>query len=402
MIGQLRELPGSVRLLLAGHLVSALGTGLVLPFLVVYLHRVRGLPLAVATLCVAVVAVGSVPANAVAGWEIDRRGARPVLFVGLVVSVVGEVLLATTHEAWQALASTLVEGIGAGIEWPALAALLASAATGTHRPVAFGLKHGLSNAGFACGGVIAALAVRDLRPGPLVTLYLLNAVSFAVFAALLLARPSIEMPAAPGDRLAGSYRQVLTDRRFRRLLGVTALLVGCGYAQLHAAFPAYLARPDGIGPSALAIAFTANTLAVVALQLPVLRWGASWPRRWLVAGGALAFAACWLIVLAAGSTGGGHALILVALAMVTMAGAEVLLSPSLDPLVNSYAPDDLRGRYNATQTLTWSGASVAGPAAVGPLLQVGGAPLLFGLLIAGCAAAAVLATRLREEATVSA
>jgi MFS family permease len=397
VIGQLRALPSSVRLLLAGHLVSALGSGLVLPFLVVYLHRMRGLPLSVATVCVAVVAAGSVPANAVAGREIDRRGARPVLLAGLVVSVVGEVLLATTHHAWQALASTLLEGVGAGIEWPALAALLATAATGTHRPAAFGLQHALSNAGFACGGVIAALAVRDLRPGPLVILYLLNAASFTVFAALLLMRPANEM-SGPGDRVPGSYRQVLTDRRFRRLLGVTVLLVGCGYAQLHAAFPAYLAGPGGIGPSALAIAFTANTLAVVVLQLPVLRWGASWPRRWLVAGGALAFAACWLIVLAAGSTGGGQAFMFVVLAMVTMAGAEVLLSPSLDPLVNNYAPDDLRGRYNATQTLAWSAASVAGPAAAGPLLQVGGAPVLFGLLIAGCAAAVLLAIGLREDA----
>jgi MFS family permease len=399
VIGQLRALPSSVRLLLAGHLISALGTGLVLPFLVVYLHRVRGLPLSVATACVAAVAAGSVPANAVAGREIDRRGARPVLLAGLVVSVIGEVLLATTHEAWQALASTLLEGVGAGIEWPALAALLATAATGTHRPAAFGLKHALSNAGFAGGGVMAALAVRDLRPGPLVILYLLNAASFAVFAALLLMRPAHEMSGEPGDRVPGSYQQVLTDRRFRRLLGVIVLLVGCGYAQLHAAFPAYLAGPGGIGPSALAIAFTANTLAVVVLQLPVLRWGASWPRRWLVTGGALAFAACWLIVLVAGSTGGSPAFMLVVLAMVTMAGAEVLLSPSLEPLVNNYAPHDLRGRYNATQTLAWSAASVAGPVAAGPLLQVG-APVLFGLLIAGCAAAVLLAMGLREDAQI--
>lgn len=54
---------GQARIVLDGDFVSSIGTGLTVPFLVVYLDRMRGLSAGAATLSVAVLALGSVIGN---------------------------------------------------------------------------------------------------------------------------------------------------------------------------------------------------------------------------------------------------------------------------------------------------------------------------------------------------
>jgi len=98
MRGLVPELPRDGWTLLAGDAVSAVGSGLTLPFLLVYLHGVRGLGLGEAGLALSMVALAGFAGNPVGGSLVDRVGGRAALLMGLVFATAGSAFLAFVTE----------------------------------------------------------------------------------------------------------------------------------------------------------------------------------------------------------------------------------------------------------------------------------------------------------------
>src|SRR6476661_8759448 len=132
---------------------------MVLPFFVVYLHRVRGLDLGLATLALTALAVASFAGNIGGGSLADRVGSRLALMLGLVVSSAGTAWFAFVHDSVAAVAAAAVIGLGVSISWPSLDALLASAVEPGQRSSVFAVRHATLNAGFGVGAVLAAVIV---------------------------------------------------------------------------------------------------------------------------------------------------------------------------------------------------------------------------------------------------
>lgn len=78
-----RALPRVARLMLFGVAVDALGVGLVLPFLVIYLHEVRGISVATVGVLAAVPAVVALGLLGPVGVLVDRVGPRRVQMVAV-------------------------------------------------------------------------------------------------------------------------------------------------------------------------------------------------------------------------------------------------------------------------------------------------------------------------------
>ena len=70
------RLPRAVWVLQGGGLVNSFGNGMVLPFLIIYLHNVRGISLGLAGLIAASNSAAALVTGFVAGWLSDRFGAR--------------------------------------------------------------------------------------------------------------------------------------------------------------------------------------------------------------------------------------------------------------------------------------------------------------------------------------
>jgi Major Facilitator Superfamily len=202
--------------------------------------------------------------------------------------------------------------------------------------------------------------------------------------------------AEPRQRERGALRTVARDRAFVGVWCLTALLVTAGFAQYHAAFPAYAIGHE-LSASALGVAVAANTLTVVGAQLFALRLMAGRRRSTGLAGVGMLFAVAWAVTIAAGELDGPATPLLFALAMVVLALGETLVAPSLPPLINDLAPDDLRGRYNGAHALAWSTGFVAGPVLSGLALAAGAGALLLIALCALCALAALGAVYLRRH-----
>jgi MFS family permease len=388
-VAAFRQLPGTARRLIAINMVNSAGTGLVLPLLVVFLHSIRGFSLGTATGAVAATSVGALVGSPIAGWASDRIGRVPAVCAALGCAALGSIgyALCTTPEA--ALASGLVQGVGlaGGGAWNAL---MAEKVEQEHWPVLFSIDFATINAVVGIGGVAGGL-IAGLTHSPLVfqVLYLADGLSFLVTALLvhLQLRKGGSTSAGPDATTVrdGGYAGVVRDRRLLVLLLVILVLFTLGYSQLCSGMPAALLATSRFGPAQLGVLYAMDTATVVAMQFgPLARIRTLAPRTGLALLAA-SWGTSWLLILAVTGLGDDVPGILVAMAaMAAFAVGESLLAATGPAMVNSWASDANRGRYNAAYGFVSSVGFAIGPVLSGRLTQdghVAGMAIAFALVL---------------------
>ena len=113
------RLPRQVQFLQLGGLMNAFGNGLVIPFLLIYLHNERGIGLGAAGLVLATNAAVSLIAGPIGGALVDRVGGKAMLTAALGFLTAGFLGYAFVESAWQGFATSAVTGIGNGLCLPA-------------------------------------------------------------------------------------------------------------------------------------------------------------------------------------------------------------------------------------------------------------------------------------------
>jgi len=166
------------------------------------------------------------------------------------------------------------------------------------------------------------------------------------------------------------------------VLGFASSFVG--YAQLNAGMPAYARAVGEVPTEGLGLAFAANTLVIVAIQLIVLQCIEGRRRTRVIAVMGGLWSVAWLSLGLSGLVPGtvGATLLVAACASVFGLG-ETLLQPTVPALVNDLAPDHLRGRYNAVSSGAFQLAVVAGPGVSGALIGQALGPAYVALLVLG-------------------
>ncbi len=394
-------LPRPAWVVLGGDFMSAIGSGLTLPCLFIYAREVRDLSYGQAGLVVAMIALASLAGNPLGGAMADRWTPRRALMAGLVTAAAGSVALALASSAAALFGAAGLHGLGVAVGWPAQETLLASVAGPAHRSAVFSVRHASMNAGLGLGALGAAAVVSVTHPGTFTVVYLADAASYLVFVPVL-ARLRLPGPpsSAPGPARPqpGGFREVLRDKAFVRVWVLTALVVTLSFGQYQSSFAGYATRPGGISAHGLSVAFAANTLTVVAVQLFVLRRLTGRRRTTAAALAAAAWAACWAIVIAGGHLGGGPAAeAAFIIAMVVFAIGETLLSPTLPAIINDLAPAEAAGRYNGLGALAFTTGFLLGPASGAAALGAGWGTGLFTVMALACLTAAVAAIRLSRH-----
>jgi predicted MFS family arabinose efflux permease len=391
------HLPGSVWLVEAGGVVNSLGNGIVLPFVVIYLHNVRGISFAAAGLALSFGGISALAAGLSAGTVVDRIGGRNTLLLGLLLQAVAFLLFPFVREPWHAFALLGLEGVGTACFWPGQSTLVSRLAPDEARHSAFALQRISMNLGLGLGGVAGGLIASTRHPGSFTTLFVLDGTTFLVFIALL-ATIREPAPAAAESETAGGrggYRTVLRDRNFVWLMCLNILFVTVGY-EVFALLPPFAKNYADVSERWVGTIWLANTLLIVLIQLPVSKALEGRRRMRALALMSLLFAAAALIVLAGGIwlTATAAALVFVGATLVFGLG-EVLQGPTQAPLVADLAPEHLRGRYFALGSMSWSVGAVLGPAIGGPVL--GWHPLAVWPLAAAVSVVAAVGCLLLER-----
>jgi len=364
-------LPRSVTILQVGGLVNAFGNGVVLPFLFIYLHNVRGIALGPVGLIVATHAGVSIVAGPVFGVLIDRFGGRRLLAVALAVLTLGYAAYPLVHEAWQGFLVAAVAGVGVGGFWPSQSTLVAGLTPSEQRPAAFAMQRVVMNLGIGLGALTGGLIATTDSPGSFTVLFLLNAATFLVYAAVMLALvPSPLLGGgAHGSGAAGSYRDVLRHRPFVAVIGLNALFIFAGFSGFEL-LPVYAKNEAAVTETQIGIVFFVNTVVIVLAQLPIARLAQGRRRMPTLALLGLLWAAAWLVVPIAGSETAGTAAAVLTAAMVVFAVGECLHGAVQAPLVVDLADPRLLGRYMAISALSWQVGFALGPAVGGYVLDV--------------------------------
>ncbi|WP_369275865.1 MFS transporter [Streptomyces sp. R11] len=388
------RLPPAAWRILGADALSAVGTGLTLPFLMVYLHTVCGFAVEVAGSVLATFGLVSLVGNPLGGWLSDRCGPQRPLVAGLALSALGTAGWAVVSQPWHAFTAATIAALGISVCWPAQSALLASVVETHQRTSVFSVGHMTLNMGLGTGALIAALLVDPRQLGTFTLLYLLDAVTFLAAAGIVaLGAPlsgagSTRGPqegAALRDRQSG-YRHVVRDGVLVLLWLITALLVTAGFAQFHIAIP-IVAVEAGVPAHRLGMIFAVNTIGVVVFQLVALRMVRSRRRTRVAMILAVLWAMCWCIVILAVRLPPGPLVLATLLtASAVFALGEVLLAPTLPALVNDIAPERLRGRYNGAHTLAYTVGFVVGPLLSASALGNGETVLLLVGLTSVCLA----------------
>jgi MFS family permease len=397
------DLPREGKLLLSVIVFEFIGTGLVLPFHVVYLHEVRGFALSDVGLLLALSPLAGFLMVGPGGIAIDRFGARRVVIASLLLLVAGDTTLAFADSQALAAVGLGLNGIAFGVSWPASQSLVAAIVPRELRQRYFGVNFALLNLGIGIGGIAGGFLVDVDRLVTFQAIYLADAASYLppLFLMLVPLRRVAGAVVHELDAAAepGSYLTVLRQPAVASLTVLTFVAAFVGYAQLNTGMPAFARAVGEISTRGLGFAFACNTLVIVLLQLVVLHRIEGRRRTRVIALMGLIWAGSWLLLGSSGLVSGtvGATMLVAACASVFALG-ETLLQPTIPSLVNDLAPDHLRGRYNALSSGVFSLAGIIAPPVAGVLIDHQLGSVYIGLLVAGCLLVGVLSVlRLERE-----
>lgn len=383
------DLPREGKLLLSVVVFEFVGTGLVLPFWVVYLHEVRGFSLGTSGLLLGIQPLLGLVAAVPGGAIIDRFGARVVLIAALCSTVAGEVVMAFAHSVPLAALALGLSGMAFGVSFPASQTMIATIVPSAIRQRYFGVNFSLLNLGIGLGGLVGGAFVDVERLWTFQALYLGDALTFlpSLFLLLVPLRHVSGKPAHEPEagEAAPSYREVLRLPAMKTLVLLSFVVSFVAYAQLNSGMPAFARAIGEVSTQGLGIAFAANTAVIVLLQLVVLQRIEGHRRTRVMVVMSLLWAASWLLLGASGQVRGTvGATILVAACASVFALGETMLQPTMPAITNDLATDRLRGRTNALGSISFQVPSVIAPPTAGWLIGHDLPALYIALLLVGC------------------
>jgi MFS family permease len=365
-------LPGPVLVLQAGTAVNYFGTGLVLPFEIIYLHQARGFPTATAGLVLAAVMGTAAVLTPPSGALLDRFRAKPILITGNLASALGYAGFSFVDRPWQAFVCSAVGGAGFGVANTANQVLSLTLVSAEQRASSIALRRVAGNFGLGSGATVAGFIVAaadDLRAFQ--ALYLFDGVTFAVFALVVLVgipNPRLANAAPASDRGTG-FRAVAHDRLFLILIAANIVLVMTGGALFSNILAPFAKAHTPVGPGEIGVVFFINTFFIVVAQIPATQVVKRMRRTHALAATSALFAIGLLAVLLATLTSSTFT------ATTVLAGVAIVIALGecaqfivLGPIVADLAPPHLLGRYLSLYGLAFTAGVALGPAVGGALL----------------------------------
>jgi MFS family permease len=346
--------------------IDSIGSGLFLPFAVLYFLRTTPLSLTAVGAGLSAAAALVIAVVPITGMAVDRFGATGCVVVANMLQAAGFAGYLAVHALWQLVLFTLLVATGSRLFWTANGAFVALVADPGERIRWFGLLRGLRNGGFALGGALAAIAATAGSRSAYHLVVMVNATSF-LLAGLLVAGQR-RLPSNAAHRATApphswfGYRAALTDRAFLLLLAANFCFVLCMLVLdvlLTIEVTGPLHRPAWLA----SLLFTLSGAFVLAGQTPLTRRIERHRRTRVLELAAALWAACFLVMATLPAVPASAIVAGLIVAVLVFTAAEMLALPVLNELVLILAPAQQQGRYFAVQGLTWIAPQAIAPAA---------------------------------------
>jgi MFS family permease len=349
------DFPRQFWILFGGTLVNSIGSGMVFPFLTLYLHQRLNISMTYVGVLLLIWSSSSLVGQIVGGALTDQFGRKKLMVFSLGANAL---VLIGFGLADSFLFGAIVAGLGGfvgALFQPARDAMIADLVQADKRPQAYGLIRVVANLGIAIGPAIGGFLAAQSY---LIT-FLANATTAFLFCLITLffmreTKPKNVSIRRADESPAGNFLTLLRDTRFMVFCGAISLCTILA-GQMMAVLPVYMKDQFGLGETFYGWVMTTNAGMVVLLQLPITRLTQRIPRLWLTATGAMLYA------LGVFSVGFSSAFPHFVAAMIVYTFGEMLLVPTSTAVTADLAPADMRGRYMGMLGLTWSIGFGIGP-----------------------------------------
>lgn len=359
-------------------LLTSAGFSICLPFLALYLHQQRDLPMALVGTIILVGGLCAAVTQTVGGVLSDRLGRRRLLLAALGTTIVlysgVSVLIVFSAPIW-AIAITYIAGrsVLVTIE-PTVSAIVADLSPESRLTEAYGVLRVGGNVGWAAGPALGGYLATFVSYGWLFGVAALATV-VAFLLVLLLVRESYHSES--GHAGLRSMLSVAANRIFLAFTGLS-LLVFLGMAHLGSTLSVFTVDRIGFSTAQYGLLLTVNGVLVVLFQYPVARFIDRLGRSRSLIIGSLLYGFGYLCFGWIDEFGWA----LGAIAIVT--AGEIVFAPTTLSVVSDLSPHDWRGRYMGFFGLSQTLGISLGPLLGGVLLDafLYDPPFIWGIIAA--------------------
>ncbi|TDD70615.1 MFS transporter [Actinomadura darangshiensis] len=353
ILATLREMNGTVRILVLGNLVINLAAFLN-AFLVLFLTD-KGFSAWESGVVLTALMIGRISGSAAGGAAADRFGYRRAIIGSMAATAVLTAALVHVPNVWVGALVAGGAGLTAQAYRPAALAWVVELTPKDRQVIVFSVLRLTFNVGTTVGPVGAALLLAYASYDALFYVDAVTSLAFGVIAYVALrSNPEPEGRSGKSDQgERAGYRQVFADRRF--MLVVLGLFVtAIAYIQSSAALPLFVTG-SGHTEKVYAALLTVNGFMVIAFEVLLSKWTQRLPIGLPMA-------------LGMGILGVGHLLYtgpspvaMLILATVMWTAGEIIAAPSMMAYPGLVAPSALRARYIAAATVPQHVGYAIGP-----------------------------------------
>ena len=362
----LNEFPRTFKIIVITTFIDRLGGSMLFPFFAFYITKRFNVGMSDVGWLFLIFSITSFIGSFMGGALTDRFGRRKMIIFSLVASSLSTAAMGLVDSLQGFYIIGIVSGLFTDVGGPAQQALMADILPEEKRAQGFGIIRVTFNLAVVFGPIIGGLvAARSYT-----ALFLMDAVISIIAATIVFftvpeTKPALqahEEPESFGRTLIG-YRSVLRDGMFVFFI-FACLLSGLVYMNMNTTLGVFLRDNHGITEDGYAYILSINAAMVVLFQFWITRRIIKLPPMLVMAVGTTFYA----IGFAMYGFVGNYAMFVLAMVIITI--GEMLVAPVGQALVASFAPEQMRGRYNAVfGILAWGVPFAIGPLMAGQIMD---------------------------------
>jgi MFS family permease len=345
--------------------IDRLGGFMLYPFFALYLTQKFDIGMSTVGLLFAVFSISGMVGSALGGALTDRMGRKVVIVASLILSSLSALGMGFAPTMGVFIAVVVVVGTLSSIGHPAHEAVVADLLPPDKRAEGYGIIRVVFNLAVIIAPPIAGLLIANSY----LTLFIVDAVISLVSVAIVVlalpeTKPQAHAHAKPETmkQIFAGYGRVFKDTPFVAFIGVTVMMT-LVYMNMNSTLGVYMRDQHGMPEINFGALLSLNAVIVVALQFWVARRLEKYKPMLMMAAGSLLYAIGFAMY------GFVSGIVLFAIAMIIITIGEMIVSPFQQSVVANFAPEEMRGRYMAVSSLSWSVAFTIGPYFAGLILD---------------------------------
>ena len=360
-----REYPHDFWMMIVVNFVDRLGGSLLFPFFALYITKKFNVGMTEVGVLFAIFFISSFIGAFPGGALTDRFGRKGIIIFSLVSTSLSTLMMGFVNEFQFFLTVAFISGIFTDVGGPAYEAVFMDILPEEKRASGFGIRRVAFNLAIVIGPVIGGfIAARSY-----LALFIIDAIVSGIVALMVfLLIPETKPVAAEGKEQESTaqtfkgYLRVLQDGKFMAFT-LVCLLTWLVYMNMNTTLGVYLRDQHGIPEAGYGSLISINAAMVVLFQFPITRRIEKNPPMLMMALGAF--------FIAAGLTlyGFVESFWLFAIAIAILTIGEMVTIPIANAVVASFAPEEMRGRYNFIYGNSWGISFAVGPYLAGIIMD---------------------------------